>query len=201
MSQASSSSSSSQLPQQGSSAIHILSLLLRLRQSCCHLSLLKKVDTHTHIQTSPAVAFTGADFLPPPPPQTLDSTELQGDGIVLSLEEQLSALSLSSSPSPSGPELKDTVALNGTRFPSKLFEDTSESTKVGHIENAALHFSFNTKPDHSFSSILPDFCHYLRVEGNQREGRSEEVTVGSIFHFGSKIMIHILVHKSLDWIT
>lgn len=63
--------------------------------------------------------------------QTLDSSELQGDGIVLSLEEQLNALSLSSSPSPSGPDPKDTVALNGTRFASQLFEDTSESTKVG----------------------------------------------------------------------
>nr|XP_019956233.1 PREDICTED: transcription termination factor 2 [Paralichthys olivaceus] len=91
---------------QASSTVHILSLLLRLRQCCCHLSLLKK---------------------------TLDSTELQGDGIVLSLEEQLNALSLSSSPSPSGPDPKDTVALNGTRFPSQLFEDTSESTKIAAI--------------------------------------------------------------------
>ncbi|XP_070694517.1 transcription termination factor 2 [Pempheris klunzingeri] len=98
--------SSSQQPQQASSTVHILSLLLRLRQCCCHLSLLKK---------------------------TLDSSELQGDGIVLSLEEQLNALSLSSSPSPSGPDLKDTVALNGTRFPSRPFEDTSESTKISAI--------------------------------------------------------------------
>lgn len=64
------------------------------------------------------------------PAQTLDSSELQGDGVVLSLEEQLNALSLSSTPSPSGPDPKDTVALNGTRFPSQLFEETSESTKV-----------------------------------------------------------------------
>lgn len=62
--------------------------------------------------------------------QTLDSSELQGDGIVLSLEEQLNALSLSAGPSPSGPDPKDTVALNGTRFPSQLFEDARESTKV-----------------------------------------------------------------------
>uniref|UniRef100_A0A3B4UJ50 Transcription termination factor 2 n=1 Tax=Seriola dumerili TaxID=41447 RepID=A0A3B4UJ50_SERDU len=90
---------------QASSTVHILSLLLRLRQCCCHLSLLKK---------------------------TLDSTELQGDGIVLSLEEQLNALSLSSSPSPSCPDPKDTVALNGTRFSSKLFEDTSEKSFPHH---------------------------------------------------------------------
>uniref|UniRef100_A0A673B772 Transcription termination factor 2 n=1 Tax=Sphaeramia orbicularis TaxID=375764 RepID=A0A673B772_9TELE len=93
-------------PQQASSTVHILSLLLRLRQCCCHLSLLKK---------------------------TLDSSELQGDGIVLSLEEQLNALSLSSSPSSSSPDPKDTVALNGTRFPSQLFEDTSKSTKISSI--------------------------------------------------------------------
>uniref|UniRef100_UPI0037E76E70 transcription termination factor 2 n=1 Tax=Semicossyphus pulcher TaxID=241346 RepID=UPI0037E76E70 len=106
MSQADTALSSSQQPQQASSTVHILSLLLRLRQCCCHLSLLQK---------------------------TLDSTELQGDGIVLSLEEQLNALSLSSSPSSSGPDPKDTVALNGTRFPSQLFEDTSESSKISAI--------------------------------------------------------------------
>ena len=62
-------------------------------------------------------------------PQTLDQTELQGDGIILSLEEQLNALCLSSSPSPSAPD-KDTVSLNGSHFSSHLFESTSESTKV-----------------------------------------------------------------------
>uniref|UniRef100_A0A3Q4BV68 Transcription termination factor 2 n=1 Tax=Mola mola TaxID=94237 RepID=A0A3Q4BV68_MOLML len=98
--------SSSQQPQQASSTVHILSLLLRLRQCCCHLSLLKK---------------------------TLDSSELHGDGIVLSLEEQLNALSLTSSPPSSGPDPKATVALNGTCFPSQLFENTSESTKISAI--------------------------------------------------------------------
>ncbi|XP_041663692.1 transcription termination factor 2 isoform X2 [Cheilinus undulatus] len=106
MSQVDTALSSSQQPQQASSTVHILSLLLRLRQCCCHLSLLKK---------------------------TLDSAELQGDGIILSLEEQLNALSLSSSPSPSCPDPKGTVALNGTRFPSQLFEETSESSKISAI--------------------------------------------------------------------
>ncbi|KAM4539898.1 LOW QUALITY PROTEIN: transcription termination factor 2-like [Odontesthes bonariensis] len=68
---------------EGLQHIHILSLLLRLRQGCCHLSLLKK---------------------------TLGSTELQGDGIVLSPEEQLNALAVLQ--------------------PLFLFEDTSKSTKV-----------------------------------------------------------------------
>ncbi|XP_037646360.1 transcription termination factor 2 isoform X2 [Sebastes umbrosus] len=107
MSQADPAVSSSQQPRQASSTVHILSLLLRLRQCCCHLSLLKK---------------------------TLDTSELQGDGIVLSLEEQLNALSLCSGPSSSSdPHPTDTVALNGTRFPSRLFEDASESTKIAAI--------------------------------------------------------------------
>ncbi|XP_016105712.1 transcription termination factor 2 [Sinocyclocheilus grahami] len=96
------SMSSSQQPQ-ASSTIHILSLLLRLRQCCCHLSLLKK---------------------------TLDQSELQGDGVALSLEEQLCALSLSE---PSDSDPKDTVSLNGSRFSSELFQDTRESTKISAI--------------------------------------------------------------------
>ncbi|KAK7938760.1 hypothetical protein WMY93_002086 [Mugilogobius chulae] len=99
--------SSSASPQSKSSTVHILSLLLRLRQCCCHLSLLRK---------------------------TLESSELQGDGIVLSLEEQLSALSLSSSPAPAAdPDLKPCVSLNGTRFDPQLFEDVRESTKISAI--------------------------------------------------------------------
>ncbi|KAJ8013108.1 hypothetical protein DPEC_G00049860 [Dallia pectoralis] len=95
----------SQSPTQGpTSAVHILSLLLRLRQCCCHLSLLKK---------------------------TLDSSELQGDGITLSLEEQLNALCLSADTS--GPDPKSTVSLNGSRFASDLFEDTHESTKIAAV--------------------------------------------------------------------
>lgn len=93
--------SMSQKPEQASSTIHILSLLLRLRQCCSHLSLLKK---------------------------TLDETELEGDGVVLSLDEQLNALSLSSGPGP-----QDTVSLNGNRFPSCLFEDLSQSTKISAL--------------------------------------------------------------------
>ncbi|KAF5902020.1 transcription termination factor 2 isoform X2, partial [Clarias magur] len=94
--------SSSQQPQV-SSTIHILSLLLRLRQCCCHLSLLKK---------------------------TLDQSELQGDGISLSLEEQLCALSLSES---SDSDTKATVSLNGSRFRSEIFEASQESTKISAV--------------------------------------------------------------------
>uniref|UniRef100_A0A8C4GQX6 Transcription termination factor 2 n=1 Tax=Dicentrarchus labrax TaxID=13489 RepID=A0A8C4GQX6_DICLA len=134
MSQADPIVSSSQQPQQASSTVHILSLLLRLRQCCCHISLLKK---------------------------TLDSSELEGDGIVLSLEEQLNALSLSSSPSPSGPDPKDTVALNGTRFPSKLFEETSESTKISAIVSELK--AIRQKSDDQKSVIVSQWTSMLHI--------------------------------------
>lgn len=141
MSQADPAMSGSQQPPQASSTVHILSLLLRLRQCCCHLSLLKKVSTKWQTMTTKKKPKRLADGAHKPwlcsisvsvSAQTLDSSELEGDGIVLSLEEQLNALSLTSSPSTSGPDPKATVALNGTRFPSHLFEDTSESSKVSN---------------------------------------------------------------------
>ncbi|XP_059740634.1 transcription termination factor 2 isoform X1 [Bos taurus] len=86
-----------------SSAVHILSQLLRLRQCCCHLSLLKSA---------------------------LDPTELKSEGLALSLEEQLSALTLSefhnSEPSAS-------VSLNGKSFKVELFDDKRESTKISSL--------------------------------------------------------------------
>ncbi|XP_074044644.1 transcription termination factor 2 isoform X2 [Macrotis lagotis] len=88
---------------QGSSTAHILSLLLRLRQCCCHLSLLKS---------------------------TLDQTELKSEGLLLSLEEQLSALTLSEL---HPPEPSAMVCLNGTQFKVELFEDTRESTKLSSL--------------------------------------------------------------------
>lgn len=95
------------------------------RYTNAHTALLAKTyhDCHEEKETCSNLSFCLISS------QTLDSSELEGDGIILSLEEQLNALSLSSSPSASNP--KDTVALNGTRFSSKLFEDTNESTKVG----------------------------------------------------------------------
>ncbi|XP_063069061.1 transcription termination factor 2 [Engraulis encrasicolus] len=101
----SSSQQDQQSSSQASSTVHILSLLLRLRQSCCHLSLLKK---------------------------TLDQSELQGDGIALSLEEQLNALCLSESSQPSE-DLKDTVCLNGSRFRAEIFEEARGSTKLSAV--------------------------------------------------------------------
>ncbi|XP_006874874.1 PREDICTED: transcription termination factor 2 [Chrysochloris asiatica] len=88
---------------QRSSTAHILSQLLRLRQCCCHLSLLKSA---------------------------LDPTELKSEGLVLSLEEQLSALTLSELHSP---EPSSMVCLNGASFKVDLFKDTRESTKISSL--------------------------------------------------------------------
>ncbi|XP_045442951.1 transcription termination factor 2 isoform X6 [Pipistrellus kuhlii] len=88
---------------QRSSTVHILSQLLRLRQCCCHLSLLKSV---------------------------LDPTELKSEGLLLSLEDQLSALTLSEL---QNSEPSATVSLNGESFKVELFEDMRESTKVSAL--------------------------------------------------------------------
>lgn len=59
--------------------------------------------------------------------KALDPTELESEGLSLSLEEQLSALTLSqvevSEPSA-------TVCLNGASFKVELFDNTRRSTKV-----------------------------------------------------------------------
>nr|KAF6398323.1 transcription termination factor 2 [Rousettus aegyptiacus] len=86
-----------------SSTVHILSQLLRLRQCCCHLSLLKSA---------------------------LDPTELRSQGLLLSLEEQLGALTLSEL---QNSEPSSTVCLNGECFKAELFEDTRESTKISSL--------------------------------------------------------------------
>uniref|UniRef100_A0A8C8RCB7 Transcription termination factor 2 n=1 Tax=Pelusios castaneus TaxID=367368 RepID=A0A8C8RCB7_9SAUR len=85
-----------------SSTVHVLSMLLRLRQCCCHLSLLK----------------------------ALDQANLNSEGLSLSLEEQLNALTLSELQSP---DTKSTVYLNGKVFSTDLFEITRESTKLSHL--------------------------------------------------------------------
>ncbi|NXF35058.1 TTF2 factor, partial [Nyctibius bracteatus] len=93
----------SQSASQVSSTVHVLSMLLRLRQCCCHLSLLKVA---------------------------LDQANLNSEGLSLSLEEQLSALTLSELQTP---DSKSTVYLNGTAFKTDIFEVTRESTKIAHL--------------------------------------------------------------------
>ncbi|XP_048350920.1 transcription termination factor 2 isoform X2 [Sphaerodactylus townsendi] len=86
-----------------STTVHILSMLLRLRQCCCHLSLLKVA---------------------------LEKASLDSEGISLSLEEQLSAMTLSESDS-SDPQ--SVVYLFGSPFGVDLFEITRQSTKLSHL--------------------------------------------------------------------
>ncbi|KAJ6662260.1 hypothetical protein lerEdw1_012423 [Lerista edwardsae] len=86
-----------------STTVHILSLLLRLRQCCCHLSLLKVA---------------------------LDQANLNSEGISLSLEEQLSALTLTE---PARDDAQSMVHLLGTAFSADLFETTKKSTKLSHL--------------------------------------------------------------------
>ncbi|XP_057576312.1 transcription termination factor 2 isoform X2 [Hippopotamus amphibius kiboko] len=88
---------------QTSSTVHILSQLLRLRQCCCHLSLLKSA---------------------------LNPKELKSEGLVLSLEEQLSALTLSQLHNSEPPA---SVSLNGKCFRVELFDDMRESTKISSL--------------------------------------------------------------------
>ncbi|XP_054019874.1 transcription termination factor 2 [Dryobates pubescens] len=93
----------SQSASQVSSTVHVLSILLRLRQCCCHLSLLKVA---------------------------LDQVNLNSEGLSLSIEEQLSALTLSELQTS---DSKSTVYLNGRAFKTDLFETTRESTKIAHL--------------------------------------------------------------------
>ncbi|NXI51178.1 TTF2 factor, partial [Chloroceryle aenea] len=95
--------SGSQSASQVSSTVHVLSMLLRLRQCCCHLSLLKVA---------------------------LDQVNLNSEGLALSIEEQLSALTLSELQTP---DSKSTVCLNGIAFKTDIFEITRESTKIAHL--------------------------------------------------------------------
>ncbi|XP_064444639.1 transcription termination factor 2 isoform X3 [Mirounga angustirostris] len=89
---------------QRSSTPHVLlTQLLRLRQCCSHLSLLKSA---------------------------LDPAELKSEGLALSLEEQLSVMTLS--------ELCDTepsplISLNGEQFKAELFENTRASSKISSL--------------------------------------------------------------------
>ncbi|KAL9867848.1 transcription termination factor 2 isoform 2-T2 [Geothlypis trichas] len=93
----------SQSASQVSSTVHVLSMLLRLRQCCCHLSLLKVA---------------------------LDQVNLNSEGLALSIEEQLGALTLSELKTP---DSKSTVYLNGTAFQTDIFDITRKSTKIAQL--------------------------------------------------------------------
>ncbi|XP_069491875.1 transcription termination factor 2 isoform X2 [Ambystoma mexicanum] len=125
------SQNSTQDPSQGSSTVHILSLLLRLRQCCCHLALLKT---------------------------TLDQLELKNEGITLSLEEQLNALTLTELDSP---DPKSMVSLNGSSFKADLFENTQESSKISCLLVKLK--AIRSSPDPQKSVIVSQWTSMLKI--------------------------------------
>uniref|UniRef100_UPI00398E69C3 transcription termination factor 2 isoform X2 n=1 Tax=Pristiophorus japonicus TaxID=55135 RepID=UPI00398E69C3 len=123
--------SSSQKASHTSSTVHILSLLLRLRQCCCHLSLLKTALSHT---------------------------EMESEGITLSLEEQLNALSLSEVTTS---DTKSIVTLNGTSFKANLFEKTRKSTKISALLEELN--AIRSSPEPQKSVIISQWTSMLHV--------------------------------------
>ncbi|KAJ7426996.1 Transcription termination factor 2 [Willisornis vidua] len=63
-------------------------------------------------------------------PLALDQVTLNSEGLCLSIEEQLGALTLSELQSP---DSKSTVYLNGTAFKADIFDITRESSKIAHL--------------------------------------------------------------------
>ncbi|NXR99852.1 TTF2 factor, partial [Oxylabes madagascariensis] len=63
-------------------------------------------------------------------PQALDQVNLNSEGLALSMEEQLGALTLSELQTP---DSKSTVYLNGTAFQTDIFDITRESTKIAQL--------------------------------------------------------------------
>ncbi|NXJ13640.1 TTF2 factor, partial [Odontophorus gujanensis] len=141
---------SSQSAFQVSSTIHVLSMLLRLRQCCCHLSLLKVA---------------------------LDQVNLTSEGLSLSIEEQLSALSLSELQTP---DSKSTVYLNGTAFKTDLFEITKESTKVSHLLAELKIIQSHSEPQKSV--VVSQWTSMLKVVAVhlQRLGLKYSILDGSV---------------------
>ncbi|XP_012585469.1 PREDICTED: transcription termination factor 2 [Condylura cristata] len=128
----------------------VLSQLLRLRQCCCHLSLLRTA---------------------------LDPSELKSEGLDLSLEEQLSALTLSEF---QDPELSSTVALNGKHFQVELFEDTRESTKILCLLERLE--AIRREPGSQKSVIVSQWTSMLRVVAwhLRRRGLTYDTIDGSV---------------------
>ncbi|NXD69391.1 TTF2 factor, partial [Eolophus roseicapillus] len=126
----------SQNASQVSSTVHILSMLLRLRQCCCHLSLLKVA---------------------------LDQANLNSEGLCLSIEEQLSALTLSEL---QNPDSKSTVYLSGTAFQTDIFEITRESTKVSWFTHKTCFlFSHSSVVVSQWTSMLKVVAVHLQQRG------------------------------------
>ncbi|NXI42811.1 TTF2 factor, partial [Galbula dea] len=134
----------SQSASQVSSTVHVLSMLLRLRQCCSHLSLLK---------------------------MALDQANLNSEGLSLSIEEQLGALTLSELQTP---DSKSTVYLNGTAFKTDIFEISRESTKIAHLLAELKNIQSHSEPQKSvvvsqWTSMLKVVAVHLRQLGLKYE--------------------------------
>ncbi|XP_041320036.1 transcription termination factor 2 isoform X2 [Pyrgilauda ruficollis] len=140
----------SQSASQVSSTVHVLSMLLRLRQCCCHLSLLKVA---------------------------LDQVNLNSEGLVLSIEEQLGALTLSELQTP---DSKSTVYLNGTAFQTDIFDITRESTKIAQLLAELKTIQSHTEPHKSV--VVSQWTSMLKVVAVhlQRLGLKYAVVDGSV---------------------
>ncbi|NXY37147.1 TTF2 factor, partial [Pomatorhinus ruficollis] len=121
----------SQSASQVSSTAHVLSMLLRLRQCCCHLSLLKVA---------------------------LDQVNLNSEGLALSIEEQLGALTLSELQTS---DSKSTVYLNGTAFQTDIFDITRESTKIAQLLAELKAIQSHSKPQKSV--VVSQWTSMLKV--------------------------------------
>ncbi|NXO61427.1 TTF2 factor, partial [Phainopepla nitens] len=121
----------SQSASQVSSTVHVLSMLLRLRQCCCHLSLLKVA---------------------------LDQDNLKSEGLALSIEEQLSALTLSEL---QAPDSKSAVYLNGTAFQTDIFDITRESTKIAQLLTELKSIQSHSEPQKSV--VVSQWTSMLKV--------------------------------------
>ncbi|NXT82222.1 TTF2 factor, partial [Zapornia atra] len=140
----------SQSASQVSSTVHVLSMLLRLRQCCCHLSLLKVA---------------------------LDQANLNSEGLSLSIEEQLSALTLSELQTP---DSTSTVRLNGVAFKTDTFEITKESTKIAHLLAELKAIQSQSQPQKSV--VVSQWTSMLKVVGVhlQRLGLKYATVDGSV---------------------
>uniref|UniRef100_G1NNG4 Transcription termination factor 2 n=1 Tax=Meleagris gallopavo TaxID=9103 RepID=G1NNG4_MELGA len=109
--------------------------------------------------------------------QALDKVNLTSEGLSLSIEEQLSALTLSELQTP---DSKTTVYLNGTAFNTDLFEITKESTKVSHL--LAELKTIQSHPESQKSVVVSQWTSMLKVVAVhlQRLGLKYSVVDGSV---------------------